>query len=167
MKHYVAIAIILVIVVLGGITAALLHERAHYAQKGRTQVQIRFLGFTNSASSTLRLALFTVSNMSPWAVVRTDYPMAEFQRSSGGDMQLVHSFVGGPKILQAHESEIAFVHLQKVDRQRLWRLDTRFDRYENGLIANLHRLRFFLSDYVRVEVPRWDSVRVFTEWSSE
>jgi hypothetical protein len=93
--------------------------------------------------------------------------MAEYQRSSGTNIELVHSFVGGPRLLQPHESEIALVHLNKMDDQQPWRLRARFKRYENRVIATLHSLRLYLSDYGPVSVPRWDYVSVTTEWISE
>jgi hypothetical protein len=86
---------------------------------------------------------------------------------SGGDIELVHSFQGGPKTLQPHESEIVFVYLKKVEGQELWRLRTRVQRHENRVISILHSLRFQLSDYMPIKVPRWDSANVVTEWISE
>ena len=164
MKSFLVAVVIFVVLVLGAITAVFLHEKAYYAEKGQTRAEIRFLGFTNSDSSYLRLALFAVSNASPWAIVRTDYSTTEFL---GANTERVGSFVGGSKKLKPHESEIAFVYLDKVEKQRFWRLTAKFDRYEDALVANMRACRFFLSDYIHIEVPRWDSIRVSTEWTSD
>jgi hypothetical protein len=161
MKRALIIATVSVAVVLG---AVLLHENAHYAEKGQTKVDLRFLGFTNSSTPTVRLARFAVSNESPWSIVQLEYPSSETHRKVGEDVNLVHSFEGGPRLWRAGESGVTLVPLQKVEGQERWRLIAGFNRYEDPVVANLHRLRFFLSDYTAAKVPRWDHVKVVTEW---
>ena len=164
MKRSLVIAVGLV---LTGFALLLLHEHAHYTQRGQTQVDLRFLGFTNSSVSSLRLARFAVSNMSPWPVVQGEYPNSETHRKAGDDIRLTHSFVGGPRIWQAHESGVALVHLNKFEDQERWRVIATFDRYEDSVVASLHRWRFFLSDYAPLKVPRRNHIKVVTEWNTE
>jgi hypothetical protein len=147
--------------------AILLEEHEHYAKKGRTSVDLHFLGFTNSSTPTLRLARFAVSNGSPWSVIQRAYPTSETHTKAGEDVKLTHSFEGGPKLWRAGESGVALVYIQKLEGQERWRLIGGFDRYEDPVVASLHRWRLFLSDYIPVNVPHSDHIRVVTEWISE
>jgi hypothetical protein len=68
MKRLVTICCLIVLLILGGISLVVLSRRPH----PRPSLDVFFLGYTNTTAGA-RLALFSISNASPWAVVRQSH----------------------------------------------------------------------------------------------
>ena len=161
MKRLISIT---VVVVLFGLVLVFLHEKHYYSKAGQTRVVVRFLEFTNSGVSTLRLATFAISNASPWAVFNFEYAIEEVRQATGKVLSLTHSFEGGSWVLQPQEVMIDHVQISTIE-QTSWRLIADFGRYEDPIIHTLHQVRFHFTNYITS--PPWDFYRTNTEWISE
>jgi hypothetical protein len=164
-KNVCAISVLIFVGLIGG---CLLIEKAHYAQAGSTSAEICFLGFTNSPNPYLRLAMFAVSNTSPWAVDLVSYPSRQVRTRSGATNNLPHSFVGGDRNLRPHEGAVVLVYLSTVSDLQSWRLRVHIKRHESLLVEQLRKYRRFLL-YLGLPVKErfFDWCDPYSEWSSE